>query len=104
MQLIQYKGPFSRGQNILVPMNDDYRYVHIGLQVPYKWKLEYLADNDFAPDIRINNGKETFDFWINQRRILEFDGMADSYYYITFLKSLPMETIVDIIHRDIDNA
>lgn len=103
MKLLQYSGPFSKGQTVLVPPDDDSRYVHIGLQVPYKWKLEYLPKQGVDPDISIYNGDEKFSYYINHRGILEFDGLSDFYYQITFNRSLPMETIVDIIYKDVVN-
>lgn len=113
MDLIQYKGPFLRSQVITVPADPDYKYVHIGIQVP---KTQPIA----IPVTEVSeNGKETtiienewrpfredpivqingMDYQLNSNDILEFDGISEVTWRIVFKKNLPAESIIDIVRK-----
>lgn len=104
MKIKEYTGPFAKGRTINVPMDDDYRYVHIGVQYPYSWPIQYLPERQVDPIVQIQPIDDTNHirrFWVNHKGILEFDGMAELGYTVIILENLPMETIIDIVYSDI---
>ena len=53
MKLIQYKGPFQIGDTISVKAQQNYKYVHIGIQIPNRQPIAYIK-NSLPVDIEIN--------------------------------------------------
>lgn len=94
MKLVQYKGPFAAGDTITVPAQQNYKYVHIGIQIPDRQPIAYIKDNIVPVDIEINGTM----YRVNETGILEFDELAEIAWQITFLQNVPMETIIDIAY------
>ena len=122
MDLIQYKGPFYRNQVIEVPAEPGYTYVHIGIQVPKRQPIgvpvtrvsedgktttetgEWRPFNHGSatspsygqePIVQINGEQ----YQLSQADILEFDGLSEVSWTIRFLKTLPAESIIDIVRK-----
>lgn len=112
MDLVQYKGPFLRNQVITVPAVTGYSYVHIGIQVPKRQPIgvpvtkvskdgktttETGEWRSFKEDPIVQiNGEQ---YQLNECDILEFDGLSEIDWTIQFLKTLPAESIIDIVRR-----
>lgn len=97
MRTLQYTGPFKAGDRITIPAQYDYTYTHIGIQVPYRPKIEYLRKS-VTPDLTINGEP----FFINYNNVLEFDGLNAVSLTIVFNKALPENTIIDIAYQTVD--
>lgn len=99
MKLVQLKGPFTVGQVITVPAQYDYNYVQVGVQTPQNnGHIQYLNTKKLVPDLKINNQS----YFINYNDILEFDEISEIEMRITFNKSLPADTIIDIAYKVLD--
>lgn len=109
MKLVQYTGPFSSGESLLVNLMNC-KYMHIGVQTPYNWPYSWqdsngnwvsepLAVSKEENDFKINNG--TYSIYGNG--ILEHDcefTFGNNSIKITFSKDFPMETIIDVIYSE----
>ena len=114
MKLEQIKGPFSVKSNHTFNAGAGNSYVHIGIQIPKRQPIaysEYRALNEgkediiLVPqipdyDITITTNESEFSYKVNETGILELDGNFGSKLKFTFEKSMPPETIVDVIYRD----
>lgn len=99
MKLLQYVGPFVVGDTISVPAQINYKYVHIGIQIPERQPIAYIKDSPVSVDIEINGEM----YRINEKGILEFDNLAEIAWEIRFLQNVPMETIIDIAYTVQEN-
>lgn len=107
MKLLQLTGPFSAGQTINIPAQQNCTYVHIGIQIPRErqpiayWKERISTANQkgLHPDLVIND----VEYIISEAGILEFDGLAELTWNIEFKRDLPMETIIDIVYKIQEN-
>lgn len=111
MELKQYRGPFSYGDRITVPAQIGYTWVHIGIEIPKRQPItvpetqvidekNIIETGQYRPSyentaILIND--QTYQ--INANDILEFDGLSEIEWKISFLGYLPPETIIDIVWR-----
>lgn len=98
MKLIQYTGPFSAGQHISIPAQINYTYVHIGIEIPYQEPIVNIT-SPMTPDIEVNSKT----YKINNKGILEFDGLAEIAWEIEFLKDAPMESTLEIAYEIAEN-
>lgn len=94
MHLRQYTGPFEAGQTIEIQSEIDYKYVHIGIQVPHRQPIAYAEKKVLPVDLTIN-GTE---YIVNEKCILEFDEMNERSFTIQFNRALPWGTIIDILY------
>lgn len=79
MKVLQFRGPFTRGQTLTVDAQIDYSYVHIGFQIPKRQpinKVEKYSLPYSSPlhpvDIQING-----EAYRITNGILEFDNLAE---------------------------
>ena len=114
MKLEQIKGPFSIKSSHTSNAGARNSYVHIGIQIPQRQPIaysEYRALNEGKEelllfpqipdyDITITTNQSEFSYKLNETGILEFDGNFGSKLKFTFEKSMPPETIVDVIYKD----
>lgn len=114
MKLEQIKGPFSIKSSHTFKAGAGNSYVHIGIQIPKRQPIaysEYRAlnegknDNILFPqipdyDVTITTNESEFSYKVNEIGILELDGNFGSKLKFTFEKSMPPETIVDVIYKD----
>lgn len=112
MRLRQYRGPFAKGDSVSTIGTYDGEWVHIGIQVPKRQPIansnRHVNDDDddkafvrsgaATPDIEINDQR----FYVNEFGIIEFTGIAGASYTITFLKDMPVGTIIDLLFKDLD--
>lgn len=117
MDLTQFKGPFYSNQVITIPAEPGYTYVHIGIQVPKRQPIAVPVTTvsrdgktttptgewrnmagKMDPIIQINDGNNQ-QFVLNECDVLEFDGLSEIAWTIRFLKTLPAESIIDIVRR-----
>ncbi len=114
MDIVQYKGPFKAGSRVTVEPVTGKRYVHIGIQrpkiqgygipvttvsadgktttvIPDSWR-EIRAPHT---QVRIND----VIYQYSPSGILEFDGLNEVEWNITFLDDAPAETIIDIVRE-----
>ena len=94
MKLIQYTGPFTAGQTITISPQQNYSYVHIGIQIPERQPIAYVTDTALTEDIELNG----IGYRINDKGILEFDELAETGIEISIKKNLPWESIIDIMY------
>lgn len=92
MKLIQYTGPFSAGQTISIPAQQDYSYVHIGIQIPKRQPIALITESAVPIDITFNG----VGYRVNDTGILEFDETAETSIEIKIERDLPWESIIDI--------
>lgn len=93
MKLIQYKGPFTAGQEINIPAQQNYKYIQIGLQVPNRQPIAYYpSDKPLDFDFTING----INYRINDKCILEFDDLNELSINISIKRDLPWESVIDI--------
>lgn len=114
MKLEQIKGPFSIKSSHTFKAGAGNSYVHIGIQIPKRQPIaysEYRALNEGKDDIilfpqipdydvTITTNESEFSYKVNETGILELDGNFGSKLKFTFEKSMPPETIVDVIYKD----
>ena len=114
MKLEQIKGPFSIKSSHIFKAGAGNSYVHIGIQIPKRQPIaysEYRALNEGKEDIilfpqipdydvTITTNESEFSYKVNETGILELDGNFGSKLKFTFEKSMPPETIVDVIYKD----
>lgn len=114
MKLEQIKGPFSTKSSHTFKAGAGNSYVHIGIQIPKRQPIaysEYRALNEGKEDIilfpqipdydvTITTNESEFSYKVNETGILELDGNFGSKLKFTFEKSMPPETIVDVIYKD----
>lgn len=114
MVLQQIKGPFSIKSSKTFSAGVGNSYVHIGIQIPKRQPIaysEYRAlyegkeDIVLFPqipdyDITITTSETEFSYKINETGILELDGNFGSKLKFTFEKTMPPETIVDVVYRE----
>lgn len=99
MKLIQYKGSFLAGQTFEVRPQVGYRYVHIGLQAPFREPLAQITSNVLPTDYEITDSHgNTSRFRINDTDILEFDGMNAASLTVKILQDLPFGSTIDIMY------
>lgn len=99
MQLIQYIGPFAAGKTFSLPAQMGYRYTHIGLQVPYRQPISLINSAALPIDISINGVQ----YRVNDKDILEFDGMRETSLEIEIEDDLPWGSIIDIAREEQQN-
>lgn len=102
LKIIQYRGPFTRGDFIEIRAEYDTQYVHIGIQIPYRQPIAYLPENT-GPDADLEMGEYDsgrIAYRVNERGILEFDEIVQNSWMIRFLKDMPVETIIDIMYDE----
>lgn len=95
MKLLQYVGPFSSGDKIKIPGKMGYRYIHIGIQAPYRQPISLIKNSSLPIDLTINGVK----YRVNEKDILEFDDIREVSWDITFNSDLPWGSIVDIAYE-----
>lgn len=114
MKLEQIKGPFSIKSSHTFKVDAGNSYVHIGIQIPKRQPIaysEYRALNEGKEDIilfpqipdydvTITTNESEFSYKVNETGILELDGNFGSKLKFTFEKSMPPETIIDVIYKD----
>jgi len=99
MKLIQYKGSFLAGQTFEVKPQVGYRYVHIGLQAPFREPLASLTSGSLPTDYEITDNRgNTSRFRINDTDMLEFDGMNAASLSVKILRDLPFGSTIDIMY------
>ena len=94
MRLVQYTGPFSRGQGIKPDVAYGKSAVHIGLQVPRRDVISNYATGVIPAMVQIDDQK----FTIHSNDVLEFDELDDPTISLTILEALPAESIIDIAY------
>ena len=112
MKVVQYHGPFSAGDRIIIPAEMGTTWVHIGIQVPKNQPItipQTRLTNNNKTTVKTGSYRESREnpiisingktFQMNESDILEFDGLSEIEWTIQFLKSLPAETIIDIVRR-----
>ena len=107
MKYIQYRGPFTEGDILIVsPPTDGYSedttfiYKHIGFQYPYKQPtvdnssvgLTAKIQKDYSYDFSVNDEE----FRVGQTGFLEFDNLNLSTCKITIGKNLGASAMIDI--------
>lgn len=92
MKVIQYKGPFTAGQDITIPAQQNCKYLQIGLQVPKRQPIAYAPQRPLESDFTING----VSYRINDKCILEFDDLNELSVDIHVDRDLPWESIIDI--------
>lgn len=97
MRLEQYRGPFQQGEIIEATQGYDYRYLHIGIQIPDRFPIEYTTD-PLRPELKIND----VEYKINECDILEFDGCREAKFTIEILRDLPWGTIIDLVYDSVE--
>lgn len=95
MKLIQYTGPFSAGQTIIIPAQTDYAYVHIGIQIPKRQPIALITETALPVDITFNG----VGYRVNDTGILEFDETTETTIDIKIERDLPWESIIDIAYN-----
>lgn len=95
MQVLQYTGPFSSGYRIELTPTMNYRYVHIGLQAPYRQPVAYITDSSLSTELTINGDK----YRISETDILEFDDMRQTSLEIVVNEDLPWGSIIDVCYE-----
>ena len=102
MKIVQYKGPFNRGDSIEIRPGYDISYVHIGIQIPHRQPVEYPHSNEpLASDLRMGeDANSLISYKINKPGILEFDEINQGGWYMVFDKNMPAETIIDIAYQE----
>lgn len=99
MKLIQYKGSFLAGQTFEVRPQVGYRYVHIGIQAPFREPLAQITSKALPTDYEITDSHgNTSRFRINDTDILEFDGMNAASLTVKILQDLPFGSTIDIMY------
>lgn len=99
MKLIQYKGSFSKGQTFTVKPQMGYRYVHIGLQAPYREPVGLVNATSLPRDFSITDSRgNSSEFLINDTDILEFDGLSMGGVTVKILRDLPFGSTIDIMY------
>lgn len=94
MKMIQYNGPFDSGHTITIAPQTDYRYIHIGIQVPHRQPIALIKDGALPTDLTING----VHYRVDEKNILEFDDLAESSWEIKMDRDLPWGSIIDIIY------
>lgn len=94
MRLLQYTGPFKKGQRIVIPPRMDYEYVQIGIQLYKREPMYYTFEQKVEPDLKVNG----ISYQVPFTEILEFDGLAEISWTIEFLKDMPPESIIDFTY------
>jgi hypothetical protein len=95
MKLLQYSGPFAANTRIEVPVENNVKAVHLGIQNPHSPHIGYYTEKSLAPVIRITG--ETDDAYVlNYNDILEFDNISEPNLDIQILQAMPAEAIIDI--------
>ncbi len=94
MQLLQFRGPFAKGERLSVPAKMDCKYVRICVQIYQRGPMFFEADKNVKPDLMINKIK----YVIPLTESLQFDGLAELKWDFEFLKDLPPETIIDLVY------
>ena len=114
MKLEQIKGPFSIKSSHTFKAGAGNSYVHIGIQIPKRQPIAYSAYRAFNDgnediilfplipdyDVTIPTSESEFSYKVNETGILELDGNFGSKLKFTFEKSMPPETIIDVIYKD----
>lgn len=95
MELVQYNGPFNSGDEIKTEVRYDYTVVHIGIQIPKRQPIAAWKSKEYSPDLTINGNP----YAVNENGILEFDGTSEISFTVKFNKTLPPETILDVIYK-----
>lgn len=91
----QLRGPKSVGDTFEIKSATSITYVHIGVQIPDRWPIEY-ADNESALSTELNiNGVS---YHICDTGILEFDDISETSFYIKFEKDVPWGTVIDFVY------
>lgn len=97
MKLRQYVGPFAANDNITVAADASYRYIHIGIQIPYREPIAIApTTRALATDLTINGTH----YRVNDKCILEFDDMRETSFDISFDRDLPWGSIIDIAYEN----
>lgn len=111
MDVIQYVGPFRRGQTLNVPAAIGKKYVHIGIQIPKMAPIGIAATvvSDDGTITKTGKWRESkasvqlslngTQIQMNRRGILEFDLLSEIEWKIQFQQDLPHETIIDIVRE-----
>lgn len=125
-KLIQYIGPFKKGETLTFAGVNGWEYTHIGIETPHVLPLyfnlktlttesmrEMNADipdeytptpqnspSVLGPEIMISNSASSVSgqqFKINKNCILEFDNLKKGNFKIIFNREMPMEAIVSVV-------
>ena len=112
-KMVEFTGPFSVGQTITIEPVINTTYTHIGIQIPYREPISIQEEQQDeasitpttfvanswrqikpeAPDVSVN-GKT---LRINPSGILEHDELGYTNIRIQILRSLPPESIIDVV-------
>ena len=99
MKLIQYKGPFAAGTSFEVKPQVGYRYVHIGLQAPFREPVRQIVSKSLPTDFEITDSRgNSSKFRINDTDMLEFDGVSMAGLTIKTLQNLPLGSTIDVMY------
>ena len=99
MKMEQKKGPFSKGSKFRFGGVDARNYTHLGIQMHHRKPIIIEKQFSMSPDVRVKTSEGESDYSINTKGTLEFDGNMGNSITITFLKDMPMETVIDAIYR-----
>lgn len=95
----QLRGPKSVGDTFEIKSTTSITYIHIGIQIPDRWPIEYV-DNERALSTELSvNGVS---YHINDTGVLEFDDISETSFNIVFNSDVPWGTIIDFVY-DTDN-
>lgn len=95
----QIRGPKSAGDIVDIDAETSITYVHIGVQVPDTWPIEYAdSERGLSTELSINGTS----YHICDTGILEFDNISETSFTIEFNKDVPWGTIIDFVY-DTDN-
>lgn len=72
-----------------------YRYIHLGLQVPFREPIALITTKALSTDITVNGTH----YRIDDKGILEFDDMRETSIEIQMDRDLPWGSIIDIAYE-----
>lgn len=95
MRLKQYIGPFKKDDTIEIQSQQNYKYIHIGIQIPHRQPIAYAEKKQLTYELTINSKT----YRVNEKDILEFDDMNERAFTIIFNEDLPWGSIIDIMYE-----
>lgn len=106
----KFYGPIGAGTAITIPSITNTKYTHIGIQIPKKTPINKII-NDYSEknnitttindDVDVNisisaGDNRGCDYRIGDTGILEFENLGNNEITIRTIRSLPVETIIDV--------
>lgn len=107
MKTIQYYGPFQVGETRKINLNTTYKILQVGIERPLS--IPITVYQNYYNNVNSQQGElsalidiDGTEYVINEKDILEYNGLYQSVMTLTFLSPVDKYTIVDIAFKDVD--